>query len=203
MARGFFNPESPAWKPLGVLGDLILLSSFWLLGSLPLVTMGASSAALYDCAAHNLRQGETDLIGRFFRSFRAELKLGTLSTLFWAALFAALFALAYGLLPKVSGTVFFVPLLIALLLAGFFLLAALVWVFPTLSRFTFSFAALQKTALRLACGYVLRAAAAALLTLLGLYLTARFILPMLVVPALVAWGQTWLLEPVFAKYAEG
>lgn len=200
MARGVFNPESLAWRPLGRLGDLILLSLFWLLCSLPVATLGASTAALYDCAAHNLRRGENDLIGRFFGTFRAELRLGTLSTLLWLALFAALLGGLYGLLGAASGTAFFTPLVIAGLLLLFFLLAALVWVFPTLSRFRFSFSALQVTALRLAFGHILRSAALALLTLLALYACVRLFLPLFFLPALAAWGQTFLIEPVFARY---
>lgn len=201
MARGFFHPESEPWRLLGHLGDLILLSLFWLLCALPVVTLGAGSAALYDCAAHNLRRREDDLIGRFFRTFRAELRLGTLSTLLWLAVLGAVSGALYGLLRAVSGTGLFAPVLGAGLLLGFFLLAALSWVFPTLSRFCLGFADLQRTALRLALGHILRSCAVALLTLLALWLCARLLVPVFFVPALAAWGQTWLLEPVFARYS--
>lgn len=202
MARGFFDPESYAWKPLGVLGDLVMLSLLWLFVSLPVLTLGASTAALYDCAAHNLRRREADMLGRFFRTFRAELKLGALSTLLWLALFGLVLGALWLLLPRASGTACFTALVIAGLLSLFFLLAVFVWVFPTLSRFTFSFASLQSAALRLALGNILRSLALALLTLLGLYASVRLIIPAFFAPALVAWVHSFLLEPVFARYEE-
>ena len=56
--RRFFNSESFLWRPLGVLGDLVVLSLLWTVLSLPLVTLGPASAALYDAAVHGLRQRE-------------------------------------------------------------------------------------------------------------------------------------------------
>ena len=48
--RSLFNPESFLWKPFGYIGDLVVLSLLWVC-SIPVVTLGASSAALYDDGA--------------------------------------------------------------------------------------------------------------------------------------------------------
>ena len=48
MARNFFNPEGLVWKPLGQLGDLVMLSLLWGICSVPLVTIGPATAALYE-----------------------------------------------------------------------------------------------------------------------------------------------------------
>ena len=87
MSR-FFDPESWAWKPFGWIGDIFILSLLWVLCSFPLFTLGAATTALYDAAVHVLRYGEKDTLGRFFRTFRAEFKAATLSTLLWAAVLA-------------------------------------------------------------------------------------------------------------------
>ena len=93
MARNFFNPEGLVWKPLGALGDLVMLSLLWGICSIPLVTIGPATAALYDCTAHCVRRGEDGLFSRFKRTFLAELKTGLLSTLLWAAVLGALYVL--------------------------------------------------------------------------------------------------------------
>ncbi len=58
MFGSIFNPENKFWQTLDHLADLLILSLLWLLCSLPLVTAGAATTALYDAAAHCLRGPE-------------------------------------------------------------------------------------------------------------------------------------------------
>lgn len=202
MARRFFDPEGLIWKPLGYVGDLVMLSLLWGVCSIPLVTIGPATAALYDCMVRCVRQKKDNLFARFFQTFRAELKIGALSTLLWAALIGLPLALvprALGALPR---SPLFAALAIGFVLLLFFLLAVFVWVFPTLSRFTFGFADLNRTALRLALGNILRSAAMALLTALGFAACWLFLTPLIFVPGLLALLWSFLIEPVFSRYAE-
>ena len=200
MARNYFDPESLVWKPLGQLGDLVLLSLFWGICSVPLVTIGPATAALYDCTVHCVRRGETDLFGRFRRTFRAELRLGIPSTLLWAAALALLFFLRALLLGRlgyagIGGAAGMFTLILLLIPVG-----AACWVFPLLSRFSFTFAALNRTALRLALGHVFRSLALAVPTLIGLELCLRYAAPLIFIPGLLALLWSFLLEPVFSSY---
>lgn len=63
--NGIFNPENSFWTFMGKLYDLLILWLLWLLCSLPVVTIGASTAALLQFA---LKQAD-DSEGRVFRSF--------------------------------------------------------------------------------------------------------------------------------------
>ena len=69
MSNSFFNPENWLWKPFGKIADHLILSALWLLCSVPIVTAGAASTALYDCAAHCTLGGEPGMLSRFFRTF--------------------------------------------------------------------------------------------------------------------------------------
>ena len=202
MARRFFDPDSLAWKPLGCLGDLVILSLLWGICSIPLVTIGPATAALYDCTVRCVRRKEDGLFTRFFRTFRAELKTGILSTLLWAVLIA----LPLILVPRVLGAIprspLWATLAIGYVLLLFFLLAVFVWVFPTLSRFTFGFTDLNRTALRLALGNILRSALMALLTAIGIVVCRLFTSPLIFVPGLLALLWSYLIESVFARYTE-
>ena len=199
MGRKLFNPESFLWKPFGFLGEIVMLSLLWGVCCIPLVTLGPATAALYDCTVHCLRRKESDLFSRFFRTFRAELKTGVLSTLLWAALLGLPLALHRRVLGAAGSGVFNV-LEIALLLLLFFLAAILCWVFPTLSRFTFGFAGLNRTAVRLALGNILRSLALVLITALGAVLSFLFVAPVFVAPGLAALLSSYLIEPVFRRY---
>ena len=48
MFKNLFNPESGLMITMSWVTDCIFLSLFWIVTSFPLVTIGASSAALYD-----------------------------------------------------------------------------------------------------------------------------------------------------------
>ena len=65
MWRKIFDPDSYFWRPLGYVGELVVLSLLWVVCCLPVVTAGQATAALYDCVAHCVRRGEGDLFGRF------------------------------------------------------------------------------------------------------------------------------------------
>lgn len=199
MARRFFDPEGLVWKPLGFIGDLVMLSLLWFLCSVPLVTLGAATAALYDTAVHVMRRGETAIFARFFGTLRRELKEGILLTLLWAGIALGQWLILYGLtrlIPAAQGTA--VSLIEMLLI--FLFLAAASWVFPTLSRFTMGVGALSSVCLRLAPGNALRSAALALLNALLIAACLRFILPLMFAPALVAYLSSFLIEPVFERY---
>lgn len=66
-------------QALSLYADLMLLSALWLLTSLPLVTAGASTAALYGVLL-KLASGrdETGVVRAFFRRWRVEWRRGTL-----------------------------------------------------------------------------------------------------------------------------
>ena len=157
MARRFFNPESGVWKPLGFFGDLVILSLLWCLCSVPLVTLGPATAALYDTVVHSMRRKEAPPFYRFFDTFRRELKEGVLLTLLLAGVALGLGLLAYGffrLFPAIGERGAIVSL--AELLLIFLYLAVASWVFPTLSRFTMGVGALCSACVRLAPGYAPR-----------------------------------------------
>ena len=195
--RSLFNPESLIWKPLGYLGDLVMLSLLWTVFSIPLVTLGPASAALYDAAVHSVRRKEDTVLARFFSTFKRELKQGILSTLILICAAVLLFFLPTLIFNNQSGW----PYLIAVwYLLAFFLLCFLCWLWPVLSRFAMGFGGLLMNSLKLSFGHILRSAAMAVIWGLSLYAGLRFIAPLFVCPALAALVSTWLIEPVFSRY---
>ena len=142
-----FNPNAFLWRWCSRILDIMILSLFWLVCSLPVVTAGAASAALYDAAVHGIRRDESGRYVRFFRTFRRELKIAVPAWLLWGG--AALGLLLCGQYV-IGGTVQAPgPVLAAttvLVLLLFLVLGVMAWMFPLLSRFEFSFGALNRTA---------------------------------------------------------
>ena len=201
MARRFFNPESTLWKLLGYVGDIVVLSILWCLCSLPIVTIGPATAALYDTTLRCLRRGDASPFSRFFEVFRRELKDGIILTLLWfavALVLGLLFYVSLRLSPSFAERGALVTL-VAFLIA-FLFLAAVSWVFPTLSRFSMGIGAISSSCLRLSAGHALRSAAMAILNALAIFAGRLFVIPVMFAPAIVSLLSSYLIEPVFSKY---
>ena len=73
-----FGHDSPIIGSLSKIGDVICLSALWLVFSIPIFTIGASTAAADTAASRNLRGGKGYLWKTFWNSFRGEFKRATL-----------------------------------------------------------------------------------------------------------------------------
>lgn len=85
-----FGMDSPLMGALMKIGDLLCLSVLWLVLSLPIVTIGASSSALYAAVYHCLRRSKPGLWKHFWNAFRENFKRSTLAWLIELAILALL-----------------------------------------------------------------------------------------------------------------
>ena len=194
-AMAIFNPENSIWRVTGKLVDLMILSVFWLACSLPVVTLGPASAALYHTVVQCIRGNRRDSWTLFFRTFRDNLKVGVLTTLVVLAVGAALLFL-HGLAYQMAAagtaeSVFYLCYTFLLLLP----LGVACYLFPVLSRFTFGAGGLLSNV------HLPSTLAMALELYLALELLLRIPLIALVLfPGLTALFQSFFLERIFAPY---
>ena len=76
--KQIFNLDSPVMTVTSKIFDCICLSLLWALFSLPVITMGAASAALYCSVSKNIRRDRGKLWKTFFDSFKENFKRSTL-----------------------------------------------------------------------------------------------------------------------------
>jgi len=123
----FFSPDSKFSQVMTSVGEMMLLNLCWIVGSLPLVTVGASNAAMYTVMGRRLRQEGSGTIVPFFKAWKSNLKMGIL---FW---------LAQVFVSVSLGMSLFLPLpLFFRIIAGFFLLLATLLfsiIYPQIARF--------------------------------------------------------------------
>ena len=168
--------------------------------SLPLVTLGASAAALYYALAKSVRRGRGSPWREFFRSFRQNLLPGLGLTAILALLLAvAYFSALYVVNRPLSGLV---DVFYCLTLALASLAAALVvsLTLPALSRFSFKVPQLLGFTLRLARRFPLRALALALMSLAAAALCWIFPPALPLLPGGLCLASTWLIEPMFRSF---
>lgn len=83
-----FGMDSPLMVALMKIGDLLCLSVLWLVFSLPIFTIGASSTALYAAVFYCLRRNEAGVWKHFWKAFRENFKRSTLAWLIELAVLA-------------------------------------------------------------------------------------------------------------------
>ena len=118
--------------------DVVLLSVYWVVGCLPVVTIGASAAALYYAIDRSVLLDQDTATHTFWRSFRRNLKMGTAHWLLTFAL-GFLFLLNFGICrANLSGHVqwLFCGLYLALTAI---LAACALYLFPMIARFDMPF----------------------------------------------------------------
>ncbi len=80
-----FNPENKAWNFIAKIADVFCISILWVACSLPVVTAGAATAALYRFSLHLVNDTEDMVFRGFFKAFKASFKKATLVWLIQAA----------------------------------------------------------------------------------------------------------------------
>ncbi len=184
--------------------DCMILSALWFITSLPLVTFGAASTALYYCIIKVVRRDEGAVVKDYFRAFRCN---------FRQSILVSVVALAAGLVVTVLGTgayalrqntqtlstVYFVYLLLTVFGIGW-----LHYVTAYIARFDAPLMTVLKNSLAICLLHIphtILLAAAFATTVLGLVLTLpASAMGIFLVPALYALIASFLLERIFRKY---
>lgn len=129
----FMHSGAPLGKFLSKLLDLFLLQIFFLLTSIPVVTIGAGLTAMFSVCRKIQDEEQTSVAREYFSVFRSGFRQSTAAWLI-VALAAALLANAIGYYNQLSSDMRLLPLVIAALLlvidGGMFL-----YLFPLMAWF--------------------------------------------------------------------
>ena len=195
-----FNPDNLVWRFLSKCVDIIILSILWFLFSVPVITLGASTAALYHAIHKSVYQDEGYAVRSFLHSFRENVKQGILLTLL--SLFPFLFCVVAWLFADSLGEGHILGLIYrtASVTAGILAFSTAAYLFPLLSRFYMKTTDMIKTAFALA---ITRAGFTLLLDVILLFcIVAVYLIPAAIftLPGAGALAAERLIEPAFQKF---
>lgn len=123
----FFSLDSKFYQAMSAFADIMLLNICWIIGSLPLVTVGASNAAMYTVLGRRQRKEGSGTVAPFFKAWWGNLKMGSL---FWLAQVFVTFSLSLILLMNL-------PLFLKIIAGVLLVLVTLVFslIYPQLARY--------------------------------------------------------------------
>lgn len=198
--NSYYESENFFMRWFGKLADVVLLSLLWTLCSLPLVTMGTATIALYDSIARCVHGTHEGPFKYFFHVFKKEFLRGILVTLVWAGLafglyFGYIYLYQLGKTNALAATYSLVYLGTLLIPVGIFC-----WLIPLEARFQYGFFGLHKAAATFTIIHLpttgIMLGVTALAVVIGVFAPALVIL----LPGLVVTLHSYFAEKVFKKY---
>ena len=136
--NNFFNFDGPFFTILNRVSDLIILNVLWLICCIPIVTIGASTTAMYYVALKMVNNEESYVTRSFFKSFRENFRQ---STIIWLIMLPIGILIAFNLYVslfveiRMSGILMNDILLPVSLLVAVFYVMTMFYVFPLQSKF--------------------------------------------------------------------
>ena len=187
--------------------ECIVLSLLWILTSVPVITMGAASAALYYTANKVIKNGIGHVSQEYWKMFKSIFKQATLT---WLAAMALIILLCLEMwfinaMLASGGSELWIYVGFTVILAMVLILLWLQYVFPYMARFEDSFGRTVKNTVILCVAHFFRS------LLLLLVLMLAIVIPMIITvlmpvalalfPSLYALVSNVILEKVFSRYA--
>jgi len=128
-----FNVDNLLFRFMARISDLMILNFLWIICSLPIITIGASTTALYAVTLKLVNEEEGYLFKGFFKSFKENLKK---ATIIWIIMLFVFFIIGVNLTfwIKYKSIAGYIPMSIILGIL-FIFLPTEIYIFPILSNF--------------------------------------------------------------------
>ncbi len=129
----FFSLDSPVMNFLGRVADLVWLNILYIICCIPIVTIGASTSALYYVTMKMVADEEGYITKSFFKSFKENFKQ---ATVIWLIILLAgtIFFMDFRILNAMEGTLDKVVYVLICAVAILFLFMT-IYIFPLLAKF--------------------------------------------------------------------
>lgn len=196
-----FDQDRAFWRYLNKFADMVILNVVFLICCLPIVTIGPAYTAMYYATVKTIRKGRGYLMRNFFHSFKQNLLQGIAGWMIFLVFISGSALSMYMLWDKATQggsnqLMFWLVAIIAL-----FLVCMMLYFFPVLSRFSFSFPNYFVFSYLMAVRFFIYT-----VLLLAMFAGCIFLsyicIPFLIIigPALYTMLSSFLIEKVFAVY---
>lgn len=199
MLESIFNPDNLFFRMLSKGVNFVGLSLLWVLFSMPVVTAGPATAALYYTVVKTFRHKKDGAFGIFVRQFWGNLRQGIPVTLLCIP--AVLFlAWGYDVMSHHIDTSLGVVMYMAYYVALVVPVGILCYLFPLMGRFTFKIKDLFGTAFFMMLRHLPSTVVIVMLTVEMAVFTIENWWPVLFTPVLTLLLSSLFLERIFPKY---
>lgn len=193
-----FDMDTPIMNCLGTMTDIIYAGFLWVICSIPMITIGPASAALYYTLVKTVRHKRGTILASFWHSFRDNLKQGIELTILYGMLIAFIYIYVMQFQAGISrtGAVY--------VIAGIILITPVVstlpYIFAIQSRFSDKCFTLMRYAFILSMRHLF--STSLLLIIMAVTAIIMIYIPYFIViaPAVGMYLASLLMERIMKKY---
>ena len=135
MLSGLFNYDNPVWRFIGKFWDVLIVNLLWIVCSIPIVTIGASTTAMYYVTLRLARDDDGYTFRSFFKSFRENFKQATAIWLIFLTVGLLLACDVYYFVRLVGASTMRTVMITIFFSMVFIWVAMFTYVFPLQARF--------------------------------------------------------------------
>ncbi len=199
-SMGIFSTESAFYKFISRLWDVIVLNFMWLLFSLPIVTIGASTVAAFTVALKMVDDEEGYIAKSFLKAFKDNIKQGIILGLITLAA-AYMVYLNFELFYAVEANP--LPLLMMAIIALVVFIFSLLYAYPLVARYENSLVKSLKNSFDISVRYIVRTLILIFIIALELFLicfnTTTMLVGLMIGPAFIIFTIAAFAKRVFQK----
>ena len=202
MLQGIFNYDNPVWRFIGKFWDVIMLSVLWMVCSIPVVTIGASTTAMYYVTLKLVRDEDGYTFRSFFKSFKENFKQSTIIWLIFLVAGIVLGVDVFFFLRVFNGSQNVRTIMLAIFMAMSFLYFAMfTFVFPLQARFYNPVKRTIFNAFFMSIRHLFQTIGMLVIDV-GVVFLAFTYLPQIILfgVALIAFLNSYILASIFKKY---
>ena len=194
-----FDTEGLLYKIGMVLADIFLLSFLWIIFSIPIITIGASTTAVYYVCTKKAGNADAYVLKGFLKSFKENFLVSTI-TLAILAVIGFVLWINFHALTQVNLGILQFPVRIALSLVLIQIVFVTMYVFPIISRFDMTVINALKSALQLSNGHLFLTICNLVLLVAVGFLTIWIPFLFIFIPGIFAYFSANLFVRIFRKY---
>lgn len=191
-----FNYDSGIMRFLNKAVDCFFLSFLWLIFSIPVITLGASTTALYYVANKVIRHDRSHVWREFWHSFKTNFKQSTIIWLILMVMYWVLIANCFFYWKTMPNEI----LLAFNLVITLFVTMWALHVFPFIARFYNGIKAIMKSCLLMSIRHMLKSFCLLILFVVAVILLLMWPVAIFFLPALYMLVATFILEPMYRRY---
>jgi uncharacterized membrane protein YesL len=192
-----FNLDSPLIRFLNLMADVMIVSGLWILGSIPIITIGTSTSAAYYVMTRRISNRESYVLKDYFKAYKENFVTTVL-------VFVTLIAILFLVYLNILNISFYGPIQIVALpmniILGIEAVFVYMHVFPLASRFDMKYKTLMRSAFLMANKHLITSVAHAALFVGVLFISYLYPLLILFAFGIYCWLSSYLLMRVYRKY---
>jgi len=194
-----FDTDGFLYKIGMVLADIFLLNFLWIIFSIPIITIGASTTAVYYVCTKKAAREDGYVFKGFLKSFKQNFLVSVLATIILVVIGIVVW-INFHALTQVDLGALQLPVRIALSLVLIQIIFVSMYIFPIISRFDMTLISAFKAALQLSNGHffltICNLALLLAISLVTIWIPFLFIF----IPGFYFYFSSYSLIRIFRKY---